>query len=344
MRTARPTLLALLVLCGTACADMLVRPADGNRNLEDFEAAWQVVDSVYPYLAFKGIDWDSIHVAYRARAERARGDEIRQVLLDLLGELRDGHAYYQSNGGGYEVYPYLPGRQQRDRYAYSPFVVRRYCDGELQLSANGKIEYGMLPDGIGYALLGDFHKDYVSSAFPAVLEYLRDTRGLILDVRHRKGGSYDQVEAAVSRFLTAPLEKPEMYLLGSRIDLAPFTPPGPSAYTNPVVVLINGSTFSAGELFTEVMKQLPNVTVVGDTTGGGSVGSDDRLAPGLHRLPSGKRIYVGTLDLRRYDGLPWEWLGVPPDIRIAQTQADVAAGRDFQLEAAIALLRSFTPP
>ena len=27
-------------------------------------------------------------------------------------------------------------------------------------------------------------------------------------------------------------------------------------------------------------------------------GLSDRLAPGLHRLPSGKRIYVGTLDLR----------------------------------------------
>ena len=331
--------MGLLALCGTACADLLVAPADGDRNLADFEAAWQVVDSVYPYLAFKGIAWDSIHVAYRARAEQARGDEVCQVLIDLLGELRDGHAYYQSDGGGEELYPYLPPRQRRDRYAYSPFVVRRYFDGELRLSTNGKIEYGILPEGIGYAVLGDFHEDYLSSAFPAVLEFLSDTKGLILDVRHRKGGGYDQVEAVVSRFLTAPLQKPPLYVLGTRADLAPFMPQGPFAYTNPVVVLINGSTFSAGELFTEVMKQLPNVTVVGDTTGGGSVGSDDRLAPGLQRLPSGKRIYVGTLDLRRYDGSPWEWLGITPDIRIEQTEADAAAGRDFQLEAAIALLR-----
>jgi hypothetical protein len=312
MRHTQPVLAGLLALCCSACADVLVGPADGNRNLEDFETAWQVVDSVYPYLAFKGIDWDAIHVAYRARAERARGDEI---------------------------YPTLPPRQRRDRHAYSPFVVRRYFERELRLSGNGKIEYGILPDSVGYAVLGDFHEDYLSSAFPDVLAYLRGTRGLILDVRHRKGGNYDQVEAVVSRFLTAPLAKPALYVLGTRADLPPFAPQGPFAYTKPVVVLINGSTFSAGELFTEVMKQLPNVTVVGDTTGGGSVGSDDTLAPGLHQLPSGKRIYVGTLDLRRYDGLPWEWLGIAPDIRIAQTEADVGAGRDLQLEAAVALLR-----
>jgi hypothetical protein len=328
-----------LVLLIPACADLLVRPTAGDRNLEDFEVAWRVVDSVYPYLAFKGIDWDSIYVVYRARSEQARGDEFYQVLSDLLGELRDGHVYFQPDGGLHEVYPHLPPRQRRDRHAYSPFVVRRYFDTELQLSPNGKIEYGILPDSIGYAVLGDFHSDHLSSDLPAVLTHLRGTRGLILDIRHRKGGGYDQVEATVARFLTAPLEKPEFYMLGTRLDLPPFTPRGPFAYTSPVVVLINGSTFSAGELFTEVMKRLPNVTAVGDTTGGGSAGSDDQHAPGLHRLPSGKRIYIGTIDLRRYDGLPWEWLGVAPDIRVEQTEADITAGRDLQLEAAIALLR-----
>jgi len=105
--------------------------------------------------------------------------------------------------------------------------------------------------------------------------------------------------------------------------------------------LINGSTFSAGELCTEIMKQLPNVTAVGDTTGGGSAGSQDNPpnARGEYYLPSGKMIYIGTIDLRRYDGLPWEWRGVPPDIRVVQTEADIKQGRDKQLEYAIEILR-----
>jgi carboxyl-terminal processing protease len=113
-------------------------------------------------------------------------------------------------------------------------------------------------------------------------------------------------------------------------------PSGSFQYTNPVVVLINGSTFSAGEFTTEILKQLPQVTAVGDTTGGGSVGGGDES---LFYLPSGKSIEIGFTDFRRYDGLPWEWLGIPPDIRIEQTEADILAGRDKQLEYAIELLK-----
>jgi C-terminal processing protease CtpA/Prc len=109
---------------------------------------------------------------------------------------------------------------------------------------------------------------------------------------------------------------------------------GSFAYTNPVVVLINGSTFSAGELCTEILKQLPNVTAIGDTTGGGSCGGNYK-----YYLPSGKMIHVGTLDSRRYDGLPWESIGIAPDIRIEQTGADIIAGRDKQLEYAIEMLK-----
>ena len=144
------------------------------------------------------------------------------------------------------------------------------------------------------------------------------------------------MEAVVSRFISAPLEKPPFYWYGQLADLLPFQPAGSFTYTNPLVVLINGSTFSAGELCTEVLKQLPNVTAVGDTTGGGSVGSGDE---GIYFLPSGKSMEIGFIDLRRYDGLPWEWLGVAPDIRVEQTEADILVGRDKQLEYAIDILK-----
>ena len=45
---------------------------DPARDKADFEAAWTAVNEHYPYLAFKGIDWDSIHDALLPRAEAAR--------------------------------------------------------------------------------------------------------------------------------------------------------------------------------------------------------------------------------------------------------------------------------
>jgi len=109
-------------------------------------------------------------------------------------------------------------------------------------------------------------------------------------------------------------------------------------YINSVVVLINGVCVSKGDIFPEVMKQLPSVTVIGDTTAGGSSGST-RPALAEYELPSGKRIYVGTTDWRGYDGLPLEWIGCPPDIRVEQTKEDIKKGRDKQLEFAINMMK-----
>ncbi len=80
------------------------------------------------------------------------------------------------------------------------------------------------------------------------------------------------------------------------------------------------------------------MTVVGDTTAGGSSGSTSS-APAEYELPSGKRIFVGTTDLRNYAGRPWETVGTAPDILVAQTESDVEAGVDKQLEYAITLLK-----
>lgn len=324
---------ALLLL--PSCKDLIVTETESNLNVEDFEAAWNRVNEVYPYLEFKQLNWDSIYTIYLPRAQNAEGDEIYLVLRDLLGELKDGHVYYRTPGGG-EVYPYYPARHFKDRHAYSPFVVRSYFDRELRLSPSKSVEYEILHGNIGYAFLSDFHNTYLIDEFPGVLEHLRNTKGLILDIRQKRGGDYQNVVAVVERFMTVQLERNDAYTLGVKWELPPFQPRGSWQYTNPVVVIVNGSTFSAGEFTTEILKQLDHVTVIGDTTGGGSVGGGD---DGLYFLPSGKSIDIGYIDFRRYDGQPWEWLGVAPDIRVEQTEADINAGRDKQLEYAIEMLK-----
>ena len=76
----------------------------------------------------------------------------------------------------------------------------------------------------------------------------------------------------------------------------------------------------------------------GLTTGVAECYSQDSVS---HRalFPGGIRINVSTKDIRRYDGLPIEWNGVPPDIRVEQTAEDIRQGRDKQLEYALQLLR-----
>lgn len=340
MRTKNNILVFIALGLFAACSDLVVTEPETNLNIADFEAVWQRVKDVYPYLKFKNIDWDSVYTVYRPRAETARGDEFYFVLNDLIYELRDGHAYFQTDGGG-KVYPYVPPRHLRDRHAYSPFVVRKYFDRELILTESGTVEYGIIPGNIGYIFLSDFHEDYLKREFAGVLDYIKNTIGLIVDIRQKRGGDLGNVKVVISRFLTVPMKSVDLYWKSQLADQPLIQPAGPFIYARPVVVIANGSTFSAGEICTEMFKQLPQVTVIGDTTGGGSVASSGSVPElmGEYKLPSGKVVYIGTGDVRRYDGIPFENLGIAPEIRVPQTAADIEEGRDRQLEYAIDLLK-----
>ncbi len=320
----------------TGCADMIVNPANSNLNVEDFNAAWERVNTIYPYLEFKKIDWDSLYIVYQPRAEQAQGDEIYSVLIDMLGELKDMHVSVGTEGGRL-IETYHGPRWLKDKYSFDPIIVRNYFDKELKITGEGNIEYEIIPGNIGYIYIGSFNVANLKDPFYKALNYVKDTKALILDIRHNNGGSTQHVETIVNRFITSTLEKPKSYLLGALTPSTPFKPQGPFQYVNPVVVLINGVCVSAADYFPEVMKQISTVTVVGDTTAGASAAAAIDV-PARYELPSGKKIYVGTSDLRRYDGLPWEWIGVAPDILIEQTKEDLANGKDKQLEYAIKLL------
>ena len=74
----RAALVALLLSCVLpACSD----PAGIVNGIADFEAAWSAVDSVYPFMEFKQIDWDDVGAAYRSSAEEADGNAIKSKFI-----------------------------------------------------------------------------------------------------------------------------------------------------------------------------------------------------------------------------------------------------------------------
>ena len=148
----------------------------------------------------------------------------------------------------------------------------------------------------------------------------------------------DVLTAIAGRFTTTAFTGIPTFLLGAPLASPRVVPTGEFRYTKPTVVLINGTTFSAGESFTEVMKQIPSVTAIGDTTAGGGGGFTPE-EPGIIEMPSGRRAAIPTAELRRYDGMPMEWLGVPPDMRVVQTVQDTENIIDKQLAFAVEFLK-----
>jgi tetratricopeptide (TPR) repeat protein len=82
------------------------------------------------------------------------------------------------------------------------------------------------------------------------------------------------------------------------------------------------------------MRVLPHVTVVGEITGGalGTMYEDP--------MPNGWNLVVSFKTARDHEGVCWDGIGVPPDLRMINTNADIVAGQDKVLEFAVKLLQS----
>ena len=306
-----------------------------------FDTAWKRVKDVYPFFEFKKINWDSIYTVYRPKVENANRKQFTQVLNDMLAELKDVHVYYSKENGN-QKYVYNSPRQIKDLHAISKKVIGKYFSEKLKIPKSKSVLYGITPDNIGYIYFNNFYDNGIENEFSGIVKSLGNTKGLIIDVRTPTGGAYSVTKEIIRCFLTTPLEKPELYFLGEEIEQPPFQPSTDSfVYTKPIVVLIYGRTISAGEGVTEMLKQLPNVTAIGDTTsgGGGAASGHTPLAVGPYSLPCKKNIFIPTGYFLRYDGSHIEWNGIPPDIRVEQTEADIKNGSDKQLEYAINMLK-----
>ena len=101
------------------------------------------------------------------------------------------------------------------------------------------------------------------------------------------------------------------------------------------VALCNEQNFSDGELVIEDWKRMKIGPVVGKRTGGGEVGSG-----GGYALVDGGSIYVPNYGAFGEDKWAIEGYGATPDVEVEQDPAAVIAGRDPQLDRAIALLKA----
>jgi C-terminal processing protease CtpA/Prc len=176
-----------------------------------------------------------------------------------------------------------------------------------------------------------------------MIAWLRLCNGMILDIRGNGGGELSNAEKLSRRFTN------EKVLVGyichktgkGHNELSEpypyyFEPTKNHLhYLKPVVVLANRRSFSASNNFVSIMKSLQQVTVVGDTTGGGCG------LPFTSELPNGWRVRFSSCPVMDAQGRLTEF-GVAPDVRIDMDEKD--RSHDAILDAAITILADKTRP
>lgn len=182
---------------------------------------------------------------------------------------------------------------------------------------NGGPEFGYvhMSDMSGRGLTG-FMKGHYSQI---------DKKAMVYDFRFNGGGN-------VSSLVLQQIAAKPFFYFGDRYG-QPWTRES-WANIGHKVALCNEDSFSDGELVIETWKRMKVGPVIGKRTGGGEVGSG-----GGYGLADGGEIFVPAY--AAYDDGKWiiEGVGAQPDIDLDQDPAAVMAGRDPQLDKAIAVLR-----
>jgi hypothetical protein len=327
--------LGLTLLTASSCEKLLVGPEVRNQPEENFDLLWQEFDRTYGLFEVHGTDWNALYREYRPQVTaRTTEAELFTITGRMLDHLNDGHVWMMTPGSAPKRYD--SGRQYQKTDFDLNVVRQRYLQDARQI---GNIDYGTLAGGrIGYVHFPDLggSPDFYEQALGDILDALRHTEGLVVDARELTGGDDRSSQLVANRFAAARrLFMTTRWRNGPRhADFTPkvewyVQPGGRWQYTKPVVLLTNRFTQSAGETFTLAMRQHPHVTQLGDSTYGIFSEATRR------ELPNGWIVSLSVGDYRAADGQSYEGQGLAPQVLVKNRKADVLAGRDQALEAAM---------
>jgi hypothetical protein len=322
--------LLFLSLWGCKNNDGIVNAGTGQ-FAEDFETLWNHFDKEYCYFSFKNIDWKQIHDLYRPAVDTAASFEsFVSICVAMLTPLRDGHVYFIGPNGTYvptHINSYPPNY---DASIYKA-LYQQYNGVMINNSTGYIIVDSILCIGIQSWLDAQFN----IADFDNILDSNNRMLGVIIDVRANGGGDQNLALEVAGRFTAAATVGSYSQVRSGPLntDLTPLhsimvTPRG-KTWTKPVAVLTGRKCFSSNEGFISAMENIPLVTTIGDTTGGGSGN------PKFYSFSNGWQYTVPQWIEYTADKKIIEWNGISPDIYVKADSTDFARGDDPVFDYAI---------
>lgn len=223
-----------------------------------------------------------------------------------------------------------------------------------------------MPGNIAYMRMSTFKKpDDVNTIFKDNIALMRNSKGVIFDIRGNRGGSDECWNPVIFDYI-APADKDQntAFIMKCRVANCAFQEFGnqipqlkdyatetamdvlrTSSYfsqipdslkiKSPVIILIDGYTGSAAENFAITMKNLGLAKLVGSHT----VGVISH--PCYYDLPNGYSYGLSTWAYFNPDGSSIIETGILPDVEIEYTIDDLINKNDPQLDKAIELICAF---
>jgi len=322
----------------------------------NFEALWRTFHNRYPFFRLRGVDWNKQYDTYRPLVTaKTSDDELFCLLCRMLEPLNDGHVRLRVPAtAGSKARSFSPEKRPRfwQTFARSQIEALFETTGKT-LVANG---FGPPSETAAWMLrycrsrsfgylrileLEGVERRALATALDTIALDFKELRGFIIDIRDCPGGDDSIVITIINRFCDCKrVAFRRRTKVGPGIgDLSPLKtwhiePQGPTQFTSPIVLLTCDSVFSGGEVFALAVKQLPYVTIIGDHTNGTFSYELEK------RLPNGWRYSLSYQIYSSADDVCYESKGVPVDIELFNTVADIDAGVDPLITRALEVLGS----
>ncbi len=202
---------------------------------------------------------------------------------------------------------------------------------EIKSVSTKKPKTAKLDKNIGYIRLNTFLSHTASDEVRKALIKLSNKDGYIFDLRSNPGG-----------LLTNAIYISDMFLdsgyIVSTVDRDGYKETQRASSrvitTKPLVVLINGGSASASEIFSGAMKDNGRAVLVGTKSFGKG------LVQEINRLPGGAGVNITTQKYLTPNGTYIHKIGITPDVIVKNTKEDIKRKKDEQLEKADQVLEN----
>lgn len=315
-----------------------------SRNPEkNFEELWKVFNERYPFFKLRNVDWKKQYETYRPKVTASTSDaELFDIMSAMIDPLNDGHVEVTQRGKGSGKRTFTAEKPTRFNSEFSEKEV----EALFRTTAKTLVDNGfgkpketrawMLhycrSETVGYIRILELEgigKGKLAAALDEIGRDFKDLTGFIIDIRDCPGGDDSTAIAIINRFTdqkrvafhrktkTGPGDDDFSALQTWHIE-----PAGDAQFTGPIALLANDSVFSGGEAFALAIRNLPYVTIIGDHTNGIFSYTLDKDLPNGWEYTLSYQVYMSP-DMVCYEGK-----GIPVDIELHNSKADIANGSD----------------
>lgn len=337
---------SLVVLIFSSCSKIFLGDVPENTPVTSFNYFVQQMNENYSGKDVRTVNWDSLLRIYRPKiTEQTTNAQLIDILSALMLPFGDQHLSFNTPNRFYNpaLFSFFPNTNNLPDFIDNS-AVEKSLKSRLKTYKNLFL-YTKTNDNIGYVNILTFDDGILKQAdyeyFNTILEELKDTKGLIIDVRQNSGGNENYAKILAGRMVNvAQLYKYTRVKVGfnktNYTDFLPsnINPSGAWQYTKPIVILTNKYTYSTAINFVLMLRTQTHVTTLGTATGDGVVGGISREMPNGWRLqiPSGL-AYLPDKTVIEGSG------GIKPKIEISISDNDKKNGVDAILEKALTFLK-----